>query len=856
MDNSEGESEEIKYPYVSDSSCLEDEETMNNSQGESEEIDYPYVIDIRNALGIVARPGTFALGGEMENAKMQLSIKGVGKIQFPLSKKQGELLKNKCTAAPFGRGSETIVDKSIRDAWQVDAKDITLDNAFNRVINEKVDEIIPILMGESFSENLQVKSELYKLVYYEKGGHFVAHRDTEKAPGMFATLVIQLPANHKGGALIVRHKGETKVFDFKDGYIDDDSDDLEDESDNSEFEDGNREKIFFTVFFADCEHELREITAGHRLVLIYNLVRKNPNSILLPNDDNIKPIEKKQFMTAMKKSVEEWKSDSKGPQFLALKLDHLYTNTNISIPNLKGKDKNIANALTSCKDIAIYLATLTKNEKRNGYNDDPSPWGDKPDLVSEDEDEGAETLYFLHNWIGVDLKKPDFGKLELHKNEMLIKEEFVFNKYEERCKSEYEYTGNEGCKINYFYKKKALVFWPISHEILLSCDTNFTSVIISCKHLSEVKKMKRALEMLNGILLYIEKRHDRAMSQLKDGNKVANIFEIMFLFDDKISCQANNFLPTLIKCYTSDDYSWYGSKKIVGLPNNESAVALAKLIKQLNWDSIRNSVVQLMKECAVSHAASCTQLVSSLLLFGLQEQAINVVEVAALTIEQKSKDLRSNDVAVWAVLLISHDIFSTYFDDFVKQISMMRDYILIQIIPQIYKSLNPKGINQDKIKKCFQTLLSILRDNGWKNLSLESVTNLWPVFMNLNKLNSDASLLNSFVKAVIEHKDSCIFLKALLNIPSAEDAKDNESVQLMVQKRLEQLKVPYPVFSWAQPKANVEMSFRYYGGPELEEIENFLRSEEESKVFGDVFRGKTDAKQFGQEYFKNGQYNK
>ena len=88
---------------------------------------------------------------------------------------------------------------------------------------------------------------------YKKGGHFVAHRDTEKAAGMFATLVIQLPAGHKGGSLVINHKGCTKEFNH---------------------ENGSRNSFFFTAFFADCEHELRKITKGHRLVLIYNIIQK------------------------------------------------------------------------------------------------------------------------------------------------------------------------------------------------------------------------------------------------------------------------------------------------------------------------------------------------------------------------------------------------------------------------------------------------------------------------------------------------------------------------------------------------------------------------------------------------------
>ena len=40
------------------------------------------------------------------------------------------------------------------------------------------------------------------------GSFFVNHRDTEKAPGRFATLVVALPSVHTGGELLVRHGGQ------------------------------------------------------------------------------------------------------------------------------------------------------------------------------------------------------------------------------------------------------------------------------------------------------------------------------------------------------------------------------------------------------------------------------------------------------------------------------------------------------------------------------------------------------------------------------------------------------------------------------------------------------------------------
>ena len=55
-----------------------------------------------------------------------------------------------------------------------------------------------------------IKAELYKLLVYDPGAFFLRHRDTEKSPGMFGTLVIVLPSEHAGGELVVSH-GEKEV---------------------------------------------------------------------------------------------------------------------------------------------------------------------------------------------------------------------------------------------------------------------------------------------------------------------------------------------------------------------------------------------------------------------------------------------------------------------------------------------------------------------------------------------------------------------------------------------------------------------------------------------------------------------
>ncbi|WP_029050406.1 2OG-Fe(II) oxygenase [Cupriavidus sp. amp6] len=92
-----------------------------------------------------------------------------------------------------------------------------------------------------------VTAELYKLLIYDTGSFFVEHRDTEKIPGMFATLVVALPSVSSGGELIVRHRGCEVCLDLGG-------------SDSA--------TVSFAAFYADCVHEVRPVTSGYRLVLI------------------------------------------------------------------------------------------------------------------------------------------------------------------------------------------------------------------------------------------------------------------------------------------------------------------------------------------------------------------------------------------------------------------------------------------------------------------------------------------------------------------------------------------------------------------------------------------------------------
>ena len=95
---------------------------------------------------------------------------------------------------------------------------------------------------------------------YEPGGFFAPHRDTEKVDGMVATLVVPLPVAGAGGELVIRHRERQPVVDLR-------------TDEPSEFA--------FAAFYADCVHEIRPVTTGYRIVLVYHLVVRGAAAAVL-----------------------------------------------------------------------------------------------------------------------------------------------------------------------------------------------------------------------------------------------------------------------------------------------------------------------------------------------------------------------------------------------------------------------------------------------------------------------------------------------------------------------------------------------------------------------------------------------
>jgi predicted 2-oxoglutarate/Fe(II)-dependent dioxygenase YbiX len=205
--------------------------------------------ELAKILARVDRSGDFYAVGRTELLAPRIEVEGVGPIALPLLAAQAKQLIKAATRAPYGRGAETIVDTNVRRTWQIEGSRVAIGGKhWAQTLAGIVQRAV-----EGLGVTGPVTAPLYKLLIYDKGSFFVSHRDTEKVPGMFATLVLALPSQSEGGELVVRHKDREARLELK---CDEPS------------------EIAFAAFYADCVHEVLPVTSGSRATLVFNLVRR------------------------------------------------------------------------------------------------------------------------------------------------------------------------------------------------------------------------------------------------------------------------------------------------------------------------------------------------------------------------------------------------------------------------------------------------------------------------------------------------------------------------------------------------------------------------------------------------------
>lgn len=394
---------------------------------------------IFNILQTVKYPGDFYATGKLEIFPPHLEVAGVGCIALPLLPVQADQLISVARVAPYGKGGDTLVDTRVRRTWQIEANQVKLGGKY---WSDNLNEIVSrVATGLGVAGD--VRAGLYKLLVYDAGSFFIGHRDTEKAAGMFATLVIILPSIYRGGELLIKHQQEQVKIN------------LGCDEDSSE--------ISYAAFYADGVHEVLPVTEGCRLTLIYNLCRTD-KKLPLPKMPDYRR-EQEQLAALLL----EWRASlDEGmplPEKMIYLLEHAYTSAELDFNALKGADLAVANVLIDAAggaDCDIHLALLSVEESGNAEYAGSGRYYDEDDFEEGEVYEHTETI---SQW-----RRPD-GKPSLLPVLPFSADEFcppdAFSEVEPDDVQFSEATGNEGASFERTYHSAALLIWPKSRYLAI-----------------------------------------------------------------------------------------------------------------------------------------------------------------------------------------------------------------------------------------------------------------------------------------------------------------------------------------------------------------------------------------------------
>jgi len=405
-------------------------------------------------LSTVRRPGDFCTSGTIELLAPSLEVEGVGPVALPLLPLQAEQLAAVAAPAPYGRGQDTLVDTTVRRTWQIGPDKVHIRGRhWPRTL-----EAILSHVSQGLGVTDPIEAQFYKLLLYDAGSFFVSHRDTEKAPGMFATLVIVLPSHCAGGELVVRHQGRESRLDLR----------CEDPAEAS-----------FAAFYADCLHEVLPVTAGCRLTLVYNLLRRGRGKPPEPPDYSAE-------RTSAAALLRQWTETAATPDNetslkLVHLLEHAYSPAELGFDTLKGADAAAAGVLSaaarqSCCD--LHLALLTREESGSAEHTGYSRRGRRYDDDGDDEFEISEVFDWsvrLSEWRTLDGSPSPLGEIPVMDTELSPPGAFDDLEPDEIHFS--EATGNEGASFERTYRRAVLVLWPRDRTFAVLCQAGLKATL-------------------------------------------------------------------------------------------------------------------------------------------------------------------------------------------------------------------------------------------------------------------------------------------------------------------------------------------------------------------------------------------
>ncbi len=394
------------------------------------------------------KDGSFSASRTAPAGGLRVEVRGVGEICLPVSQAQARQLCASSRPARYGRKEQTLVDRTVRDTWEVPKSRVKIDQ---RRWKETLDPVLEQLKTDlGLPAATRLRAELHSMLVYAPGQFFLPHQDSEKHDTMVGSLVVGLPSAFSGGALEVRQGAEAATYR------------------------GSKKSLSFVAFYSDCQHQIKPVTSGYRVVLTYDLLAVGETRRAVVDADC-------ELIGGLAGCLEEHFGGPEAPRRLVYLLDHQYTQRAVSWSRLKGGDARTAALLQTAAERAgcdAVLALVDVHETWSAYEPEPpsrwyrhssyEDWDDDEDDEdgSVDSDDAGdydlqeliESEITLHSWIDpTGTREEDLG-LSLSDDEVCTA---TPSEDLEPYSSEYEgYMGNWGNTLDRWYHRGAIAMWP------------------------------------------------------------------------------------------------------------------------------------------------------------------------------------------------------------------------------------------------------------------------------------------------------------------------------------------------------------------------------------------------------------
>ena len=349
-------------------------------------------------------------------------------------------------------------------SWQIKPRNLDISN-IEPALNTALKSIAHDLGTET---EYEINAHLYKLLLYEDGCFFARHRDNERLDGMFGTLVLELPSVYTGAELSVwspltPNEKMTYIFNGGGGNGKSVSDDAAAGGDSTLKKRKTATKtdaspgMHFAAFYADCYHEVSELTSGHRVALVYHLTATPLEKRLLPHLPPVSPspsqpadesiaiqlsqaveslahegdeaypktwVEESPYYRSTEKEKEQEHMKWPGkPNKLAVVLSHNYTPASLNgMQSLKGSDRAIAE---------LICAAAYRNPVDGTVSSDGTPYfdaamalavvNDLGEFTTEQMERGGKNFFYttgpLISLLGNDAVSLELGPAGKHDKE-------------------------------------------------------------------------------------------------------------------------------------------------------------------------------------------------------------------------------------------------------------------------------------------------------------------------------------------------------------------------------------------------------------------------------------------------------